>query len=303
MTAATTEAGTSLAAGPDNPRPLLTTIVRYAPVIIGALALTIPTMIRIAQKSWSSEQGAHGPIVLAIAIWLVARSWSTITANPRPGLPLIGGSALAVLLPIYVIAHILGSLVLESLAVYLSLLTVLYLFVGFASMRSAWFALGYPIFMLPPPGVALAVATQPLRLGISQLAVDLLGTLGYPVARAGLSIFVDQYELYVKTACGGLNSIISLTAIGLFYSYMRHHAGILYHGFLFVVIVLMAMFANFIRVILLVLITYYLGEGAAQGFLHEFAGLTMFVVAMGGVFLVDSLATPIRNRMMARRAA
>ena len=279
------------------PRGALLPALRYWPVILGALLITIPTLIRIAQRSWSSEQGAHGPIVLAIAIWLVARSWGTIMAERRPGSPLIGGLILACVLPVYVFAHILGSLVVESLAVYLALLATLYLFVGHAAMRRAWFALAYPIFMLPPPGTAIAIATQPLRLGISEQAVNLLSALGYPTAREGLSIFVAQYELQVKAACGGLNSMISLTAVGLFYSYMRHGAGPAYHAFLFVVIVAMAMFANFVRVILLILITYYLGEGAAQGFLHDFAGLTMFVVAMGGIFLVDRLVSHIHRRL------
>ena len=34
-----------------------------------------------------------------------------------------------------------------------------------------------------------------------------------------------------------------------------------------------AMFSNFVRVIVLVLVTYYFGEAAAQGFVHDFAGL------------------------------
>lgn len=260
------------------------------------LSLIAPTMLRIAQRSWSSEQGAHGPIVLAIALWLLWREWPAIRARARPGSRMVGGVALTALLPLYVVAHILGSLFVESLAVYLAMLATLYLFVGWPAMRAAWFALVYPIFLLPPPGTAIAIATQPLRLGISEQAVNLLSAFGYPTAREGLSIFVGQYELLVKTACGGLNSIISLSAVGLFYSYMRHGAGPLYHLFLVTVIVAMAVVANFVRVIMLILITYYLGENAAQGFLHQFAGLTMFAVAMGGIFLIDRLATPFRSR-------
>ena len=52
-----------------------------------------------------------------------------------------------------------------------------------------------------------------------------------------------------------------------------------------------AVFSNFVRVLILVLITYYLGESAAQGFLHDFAGLTMFAVALLTVFVIDSIFT------------
>jgi exosortase/archaeosortase family protein len=50
-----------------------------------------------------------------------------------------------------------------------------------------------------------------------------------------------------------------------------------------------AVFSNFVRVLVLILITYYLGEAAAQGFLHDFAGLLMFAVALFTIFALDSV--------------
>jgi exosortase/archaeosortase family protein len=55
------------------------------------------------------------------------------------------------------------------------------------------------------------------------------------------------------------------------------------------------MFANFVRVIILVLITYYFGEAAAQGFLHDLAGLTLFAVALATIFAIDRIASPFLN--------
>ena len=45
-------------------------------------------------------------------------------------------------------------------------------------------------------------------------------------------------------------------------------------------IVPIAIAANLLRVIVLILLTYYGGEAVAQGFLHEMAGLFMFGVAL-----------------------
>jgi exosortase/archaeosortase family protein len=61
-----------------------------------------------------------------------------------------------------------------------------------------------------------------------------------------------------------------------------------------------AVFSNFIRVIILILITYYLGEAAAQGFLHDFAGLTMFAVALLSVFVIDSIFSRLLHLRMER---
>jgi len=290
-----------------RPRPLqsawIRTILPAGVLLVGLAMLVVPTMLAVAQQSWASEQGAHGPIVLAIAVWLLVRAWPTMAAAARPGSSLLGGSALAAALLGYFAARIVGSLVLEALAMYFALLAALYMVVGWRAMRQAWFPIAYFLFVLPPPGSFVALATQPLRLQISEFAVDLLAFFGYPVGRAGLEIFVDQYTLQVKAACGGLNSMISLTAIGLFYAYIRHNANVAYCIVLVFVVILMAIVANFVRVMIVIFLTYYLGEQAAQGFLHQFAGLVMFAVTMGGVLMFDELAGPLRRRLAPVRSA
>jgi len=47
--------------------------------------------------------------------------------------------------------------------------------------------------------------------------------------------------------------------------------------------------ANVIRAIVLVLVTYHLGDAAGRGFLHGFAGLLLFVVALVLIFATDHL--------------
>lgn len=261
------------------------------PLVIGFGVMAIATFQGIARSSWSTEQGAHGPIVLALAIWLLVRAWPAMAARAQPGAPLIGGAMLVSSLLLYGMARIVGSIVIESGALYLVFLATVYLFVGWRSMRSAWFPLAYLLFVLPPPGSFVALATQPLRLQISELAVLILSKFQFPVARSGLTIMVGQYVLAVKAACGGLNSMISLTAIGLFYAYLSHRRSLAYNIFLFFCIILMAIVANLVRVMILILITYYLGESAASGFLHQFAGLTMVAVAMTGILLIDEIAS------------
>lgn len=180
-----------LAAAPAAPRArwrLDRSLLPLLPLLVGVLALVVPTLRSVAAVSWSTEQGAHGPIVLAIAVWLFVRRWPAIRADAEPGSPLLGGLVLAAALLGYVAARIVGSTVLEAAAAYGALLTTLYLFVGLRGMRQAWFPILYFLFVLPPPGSVVAVATQPLRLQISAAAVSLLGAAGLPVAQSGLVI-------------------------------------------------------------------------------------------------------------------
>ncbi|MFQ3664715.1 MAG: archaeosortase/exosortase family protein, partial [Sphingomonadaceae bacterium] len=119
--------------------------------------------------------------------------------------------------------------------------------------------------------------------------------VGYPIVQVGVTLYIAQYQLLVEDACAGLNSIISLTAIGLFYIYLFHNASWRYALLLTALVLPIAIAANVVRVIILVLITYYLGDELAQGYLHDFAGIVTFVSALLFIFLIDGLLTPLRR--------
>ena len=272
---------------------------RLAIVVLsaGLAVLTIPTMIAVARFSWSSEQGGHGPLVLATGLWLLWREIGSARVLREKGkltlaLPLIAG-----FLSVYILAHVTGILEIEGFALYFALLSGAYLLWGGAFLRKLWFPVVYLGFVFPPPDSWVAAITQPVKIAISASVVSLLYWLGYPIGSSGVTIQIAQYELLIAAACAGLNSLISLTAIGLFYVYMKHNADWRYSMLLFLAIVPVAVFANFIRVIILVLVTYYFGDAAAQGFMHDFAGLAMFVVALGTIVIVDSIASRIRKRL------
>jgi len=260
-------------------------------LIIGVAAILLPTMFEVGRFNWTTEQGGHGPIVLAIGLWLLWREVKSSRAPRKPGNLIIGSLALTALLAIYLVSRITGILEIEALAMYGALIVGAYMLVGGALIRSVWFPLLYLSLTLPPPDSVVAAVTQPIKIAISQWAVSLLYALGYPIASSGVTIQIAQYELLVAAACAGLNSIISLGAICLFYGYLRHRTNLLAFVIIALSVIPIAVFSNFIRVIILILITYYLGEAAAQGFLHDFAGLTMFAVALLSVFVVDSIFT------------
>ena len=271
-------------------------------LIVGAAIIVLPTMFQVGQFNWTTEQGGHGPIVLATGIWLLWRELTSSPAERRPGNPVIGSLVLAGLLGIYVLARITGILEIEALAMYGALITGGYLLFGGAVIRSIWFPLLYLALALPPPDSVVAAVTQPIKIAISEWAVALLYALGFPIASSGVTIQIAQYELLVAAACAGLNSIISLGAICLFYGYLRHRTNFAAFVVIALSVIPIAIFSNFIRVLILIHITYYLGESAAQGFLHDFAGLTMFAVALITVFVIDSLFTRLLHLRTGRAA-
>ena len=258
------------------------------PVLIaGMLAIFLPTILFVAHDSWSTEQGAHGPIVMATGLWLLAREWQYARPFAKPAPAMLVGLAFLPLAFLYYVSRVSAIVELEGYLMYSLMLLVLYSFVGWRATLTMWFPLFYMIFLFPPPETLVAAMTNPLKVALSQWSVHFLYMLGYPIAQQGVTIQIGQYQLFVADACSGLNSLISLSAISLFYVYLRHRANFRYAMLLFVMVVPVAIFANFIRIMFLVLLTYYGGEAVAQGFLHQFAGMTTFMTALLTIFAID----------------
>lgn len=278
---------------PAFPRPGLL-------IALAVLCLAGPTMYDVARDSWSSEQGAHGPIVLLTGIWLLVRELRASSPRVAPGNALLTAVLLVPCLFVYTLARISGIIEIEGFSMYAALIIAAYGLWGGAVLRVVWFPLVYMLFVFPPPDTLFAMLTQPLKILISQTAVSMLHVAGYPIAGSGVMIQIGQYQMLVAAACAGLNSLLSLTALGMFYSYIRHSSNFAYMLVLICFILPIAIVANLVRVLLLLLITYHFGEAAGQGFFHELAGLSMFASALLSIFVIDWLGTPLRRKLAAK---
>jgi len=272
-----------------EPRVLIADLV----LLIGAVALVLPTMIEVARFNWSTEQGGHGPLVLASGLWLIWRELKHSAAMPKMGSLTVGIPLLLLSLGVFILARITGILEIEAFAMYGAIVSGAYLLVGSAVIRSVWFPLVYLAFALPPPDTVVAAVTQPMKILISSTAVSLLHAFGLPIASSGVTIQIGQYQLLVAAACAGLNSIITLSALCTFYMYLRHGANIAAFALVCAAVIPVAVFANFVRVVTLILITYYFGDSAGQGFVHEAAGLLLFVVSLVTIFAIDNAVWPL----------
>lgn len=262
---------------------------------LGVLLVLVPTIVRQAVTSSTGSLGPLQAIVTAIAAWLIAREWPTMRAAGQRGRAWIGALVLGPMLILYALARITLHGTVEQVAAYGAMLGVLYCFVGMKAMSRAWFVLAYPLLAIPVDPVVDPL-TIGLRLHIAEAAVALLRWAGYLVGQVGQVLFIDSYTIVLVEACSGLTSIVSLSAIGLFYVYLNRGADMVYCALGLVVMVALAIQANLVRVMAIVLLTHYLGDAAAQGFLHEFAGLVMFAVALGGAIALDAVAWPLYRR-------
>jgi exosortase/archaeosortase family protein len=77
--------------------------------------------------------------------------------------------------------------------------------------------------------------------------------------------------------------------MGLLYLYLMKHTSVARNLLIIAAILPIAFAANVIRVMVLVLVTYHLGDEAGQGFLHGFAGIMLFIIGLLFLFALDGL--------------
>ncbi len=260
------------------------------PIIIGLLVLYVPTYWMLAHGIWNDDDHAHGPIVLAVTLYLIWQQRAVFQRDaqaPGRGEAIIGWVLLIFGLLTYAVGRSQDIVMLEIGSQIPVILGVLLVTLGMSAARALWFALFFLIFIVPLPGFIVDAATGPLKQYISVIAEQVLYAAGYPIARSGVVLSVGQYQLLVADACSGLHSMFSLSAMGLLYLYLMQHTSVARNLIMMAAILPIAFVANIVRVMVLILVTYHMGDEAGQGFLHGFAGIMLFIIGLLFLFLLD----------------
>ena len=252
-------------------------------------ALYAGTYAELSRTSWNSQELNYGPLILAVSLWLFYREREALSAlAPRPALG-AGYVLLAFGLLLYAVGVSQSILMFEVGSQIAVIAAVLLIYKGWPAIRLLWVPLLLMVFVVPLPELIVALVTGPLKIAVSAVATQLLHAAGYPVARSGVVMTVGQYQLLVADACAGLSSILTLEAVGIVYMKLVGHVSVLRNTILALLLVPVAFVANVVRVIILVLVTYYLGDAAGQGFVHSLAGLVLIGVATVLMIAIDSL--------------
>ena len=261
------------------------------PVVLGLLVLYVPTYWMLAHGLWNEDDHAHGPIVLVVALYLIwqQRDIFSVADKPTRVEAATGWTVLIIGLLMYALGRSQDILLFEIGSQIPVILGALLITLGMKSVRTLWFALFFLLFIIPLPGFVVDAATGPLKQYISVIAEQVLYAAGYPIGRSGVTLTVGPYQLLVADACSGLHSMFSLSAMGLLYLYLMQHTSITRNLIIMAAILPIAFVANIVRVMVLVLVTYHLGDEAGQGFLHGFAGIMLFIIGLLFLFALDGI--------------
>jgi len=71
-------------------------ILAWAPIVLGLCVLYVPTLYELFTGIWAQDDQFHGPIVLAISIWLLQRKWAAMEQASEGAQPSAWGWVLVV---------------------------------------------------------------------------------------------------------------------------------------------------------------------------------------------------------------
>ena len=283
-----------------NRRERLRIVTRllYSPriVYIAIAACYVPVFYDLATRYWIGGGQPHNFIVAAaiggLAIVLAHRP-TVCRYQPRI---LAGALFVAIGLCLLTFGKLLAALSAEVFSLIPLILGSMLLLCGWDAVRAGWLPVLLSAFLIPLPEVIAEAFTGPLKILISQWAADFLYLMGYPVARSGAVLFMGNYQLLVADACSGMRSILSLYALALIYLFFRRDRSTITAIVLLAAVLPIAVSANFLRVVVLLLLVFYRGERAIEGTLHLSTGFLLMLLSIILFLFVDSLVSRISIR-------
>jgi exosortase B len=257
------------------------------------------SIYRLNEYVWSLSDYSQGPIVLLIFGYLFFVKWREIAherVDISNAVSLIYWMLLIVGIFFYIIGRSQFINFVEILSYCFLIPAVVGLVYGTRSLKKLWFPIFFTIFLIPLPSFFVASVTMPIKIAVSTVTLELLSLFDLPVAQSGVILQIGQYKLFVADACAGMNTLFTLEGLGLFYLNIVKSDSLFRNISLTILIIPISFLANVFRVLAIALITYYFGDEVGQGFLHGFAGIFMFTVALLAIISIDAFFEKLSDK-------
>jgi exosortase len=252
-------------------------------ILLGLIGLLFSEVLKgLVLQWWNDSDYSFGffvPIFSLFILWCERERWMKSEIKPTNLGFVVMLGAVALLF--------LGSLGAE---LFISRISMLFLLAGMVLFLAGWsflravsFPLAYLIWMVPIPVVIYNQITFPLQLLASRMATAGLELIHVPVLRDGNILVLSNYSLEVVEACSGIRSLMSLVALAVAYGYLASRRRWIRYV-LAALMVPIAIATNAIRIMGAGILARRFGPAAAEGFLHEFSGWAVFLVALALMF-------------------
>ncbi|MGC4062606.1 MAG: archaeosortase/exosortase family protein [Aquabacterium sp.] len=263
--------------------PLPTDLLVLVAGMVGMFSFTVwDLMFNGDAALWAKGEFSHGPIMLALATYLLVIRWREFDGplNVNAADRVYAWALIVLASGMFIVGRALSIIYSEVTAFIPMLMGVILLTGGRHLLYALKFPVFFYIFMVPMPGFITDPFSHFIKMKVTVVVAELLWDAGYPISHTGVILSIGPYQLLVADACAGMRTLFMLEAMGIFYLNVIKYSSWLRNVALACLILPISFSANVIRVIVLALLTYHFGDDVGQGFLHGFAGIVLFAAAM-----------------------
>ena len=264
-----------------------------AAVVAGLYA---PVLWRLVRQWYTDADYSHGflvPLLSAYLIWQRRDKLAEVARKPSNwGLAVVLGA-----LGLLFLGSLGAELFLTRISILFTICGLIVYFAGWQLLKALSFPLAFLLFAIPIPVLIYNEIVFPLQFVASRFATRVLETLNlFPIMREGNVLIMPGMRLEVVEACSGIRSLMSLLALAAGYGYLAEKS-VPVRWFLVLSMIPLAIISNGTRVMITAMMTNYIGPQMAEGFMHEFSGWVIFVVATVMFLALHSLTVWVRKKL------
>jgi exosortase len=265
-------------------------------IIFGSLILILFAACYHTTMSWmygrfmsADSYYSHGFIIPLVSAFFIWQKRAELKNEPAQ---FCGWGLLIIIFSVCL--HLAGTIIyvfsVSGFSIFFLIIgTTLFIF-GKNITRKIIFPLMFLILMFPLPSAIIGIVSTPMKMIVAKSSVLVIRLLGISVLQEGFHISIPAGALLVGNPCSGLRSLIAFFALG---SLLAHISGMsnIKKGLLIFSVIPIALIANMIRVVILVLISHFWGLAAAapESFWHNASGVAVFFIGLAALFSVGRL--------------
>ena len=263
---------------------------KAVPFILVALIflflLYLPTLTTLIRHWQDDPNYSHGWLILPLSLWL---AWGTLQAGnvrsePQPWL---GAAEILAGCLLHLFTQVVPWLVVDFLGLFLILRGLAHAWGGSRTANALAFPAGFLFFMFPLPVLWTGAAAVWLQDIVSRVSAPLIN-LFWVCHRRGNELVVAGLEdrLTVAAECSGLRQIVAFFALATLIGYLGRKTFL--HGCLLCLLAVpIAVVANVLRVLLMVVGARCFGTGWLEGWMHDLPAMLTLPIGLVLLFLVS----------------
>ena len=259
----------------------------WEPLALALLALEVvilyaPTVAWLFDR-WTISvwQNAHGLLIPPVSAYFAYHALKPLAGLPRSS-SLWGLAFLIPALALHALDAGMHTQLLSAAALILALPGFSLLLLGVERTRAIAFPLAFLLFSLPIPLQFTEQIHWALRKLVTATTATMLPAFGIRVFTEGTTLHMPNSSLEIADACSGFSTLYAAMAVAFLTASFARTMG--RRLIVLIAAAPLAIAANLLRVLLLVVLVEWQGEWILDTFIHPLSGMMTFALALPIIF-------------------